>query len=200
MFTGIIEVLGQVKGWRKGAKGSPPFLEIASPRITRQLKAGASLAVNGVCLTVVKKKGTSVFFNVSEETRKRSTLGQLMPGQSVHLERPLKAGGRIEGHFVLGHADGVGRICKTTGKGKEKSFQIAFPPSLGPWFVEKGSVAVDGVSLTVGKVSKNAFWVHLTPYTIRYTRFKDYKAGRKVNLEGDLLAKLARKWGLVLKP
>ncbi len=188
MFTGIVEASGVVKGWKK-EPGRAPLLEIRTAVFSRGAKIGGSISVNGACLTVTKKKGASLFFNVIGETKSRTTLGKLRAGDRVCLERPLKWAGRIEGHFVQGHVDGVGRVRRVLKKGHEKSFLISFPIGLKRSLVEKGSVAVDGVSLTIGKTVKGAFWVHCIPHTLKATNFDAYRAGTKVNLEGDILIK-----------
>lgn len=189
MFTGIIEVKGRVRGWRR-AKGAVDILEIEAARVSKNLKIGGSLAVNGACLTVTKKRGTHLFFNLVKETKKRTALQNLKPGDPVNLERPLSFGQRMEGHFVLGHVDGVGEVRKVLSKGGEKSFLISFPHALKPYMVEKGSVAVDGVSLTLGKVKGGSFWIHCIPHTLRHTLFGSYQVGSRVNLEADIIAKL----------
>ena len=185
MFTGIIEAVGHVRGWI-----GPATLEIKAPSFSKALKIGGSLSVNGACLTVVKKTGSAIFFNVVRETKTRTMLGDLVAGDTVNLERPLKLGKRVEGHWVLGHVDGVGRVRKVIKKQNEKSFLISFPGRLRPYFLEKGSVAVNGASLTLGKVARNAFWIHCIPHTLRATNFQGARVGTKVNLEADILAKL----------
>ncbi|MBI4352735.1 MAG: riboflavin synthase [Candidatus Omnitrophica bacterium] len=188
MFTGIIEAVGYVRAF--GAAGrSVSLLELEVPGSFKDLKAGSSLAVNGACLTVVQKKGRKVFFHVIRETVERTALGDLRKGDPVNLERPLRFGGRVEGHFVLGHVDGAGKVLKVENRKEEKSFFISFPKRLKPYFFEKGSVAVDGASLTLGKVLKNGFWIHSTPYTLEQTNFHAYQAGVHVNLEADALVK-----------
>lgn|SRR3989338_3826984 len=190
MFTGLVEAKGVAQGMKRQKKTW--ILEIKAPRVSKSLRIGSSLAVNGVCLTVVSKKaGSRIFFNLVAETRKRSNLGNLRPGDPVNLERPLKLGGRFEGHLVLGHVDGVGQVKRILMKAREKSFLIHFPKPLGRYFVEKGSVAVDGVSMTLGKVAGNRFWIHGIPHTLTHTLFNHYRVNAKVNLEVDLLAKLA---------
>ena len=166
-------------------------LEIEVPRISKHLKTGGSLSVNGVCLTVIRKKGRRVFFNVVGETQRRSTLGRLKPGDPVNLERPLKAGGRLEGHLVLGHVDATGKVLEVLSKGREKSFCISFPKNLRRYFVEKGSVAVDGVSLTLGRIRPGSFWVHMIPHTLSCTSSRWYQKNTRVNLEADILLKSA---------
>lgn len=185
MFTGIVEAKGRVK------KIAPGVLEIDAGRAAGGLRTGGSLAVNGACLTVVKKKGTRLFFDVVPETLRRTDLGRLKAGDSVNLERSLRFGARVEGHFVLGHVDGLGRVERVRRGKNGRDFFVTFPRALRPYLFEKGSVAVDGVSLTLGKVSAAGFWVHLVPHTLRSTVLGDCRPGTAVNLEADLLAKLA---------
>jgi riboflavin synthase len=191
MFTGIVETTGCIRGIRN-SKGKTQ-LEIRAPfAIRSDLKIGASVAVSGVCLTAVRKTRGSIFFDLAEETKRRSTLGRLRAGDRVNLERPLKWSGRLEGHFVLGHVDGVGKIKKIVSSPKEKSFLVAYPARLGPFILEKGSIAVDGVSLTIGRVTPRAFRVHLVPHTLKATQFGNFKPGTTVNLETDVLLKFFR--------
>ncbi len=191
MFTGIVECLGVV---RKSLKKNENVgvLGIEAPSAWKDIKIGSSVAVNGACLTVVKKKGKRLFFNVIAETRARTVLGRLCPGQTVNLERAMKMGGRFEGHVVLGHVDGIGKVLKITKQKGQTSFLVAYPKGLEATLVEKGSVAINGVSMTLGKVSKKSFWIHCIPHTLRQTHFGTLKPGDPVNLEGDILAKLAR--------
>ena len=189
MFTGIVEQTGIVK---KISRAAGKFrLGIGSARLFRRVRAGDSVSVNGACLTVTSHRGAAVFFDAVPETLQRTALGELEPGSEVNLELPLKWNGRVSGHFVLGHVDGVGVIKKIEIKRSQKSFLVQFPKALRPFIVEKGSMAVQGVSLTVGKVKEGSFWAHLIPHTLKRTNFKDLKPGCRVNLEVDYLAKLA---------
>lgn len=192
MFTGIIESLGRVRALDQAGRRGAGRLEIEAPKAAGSLKKGSSLSVNGACLTVIEKKGNRLSFNLVEETQRRTALGRLRPGDWVNLERPLTYRRRIEGHFVLGHVDGVGRIVKVINKGNQRSFLIQFPKRLKRYFAEKGSVAVDGVSLTLGKVSGGRFWIHGIPYTLKSTNFRAYKISTAVNIEADILAKLIK--------
>ena len=187
MFTGIVETLGRVLKTEK-RRGVLHFT-IECPRVASGVKIGGSVAVNGVCLTVVARKGPVLFFDVVRETQKRSGLGELKPLERVNLERPLRAGGRFEGHFVLGHVDARGRVIRALGSRRQRDFLISFPKKLKRYVREKGSIVVDGVSLTVGKVSKGAFWTHCIPHTLKNTNFSVYRSGRRVNLEADILIK-----------
>jgi riboflavin synthase len=189
MFTGIIEGRGLVKTIRN--KGVKVLLEIEIPkRVASSLKIGSSLAVNGVCLTVVSKRGGSVGFHLLKETLKRTSFGELEPKGIVNVERPMKKNARVDGHFVLGHVDGLGTVKKILAKGAEKNFLIAYPKSLSKYFVEKGSVAIDGISLTIGKISADGFWIHCIPHTLKSTNLSTLEVGSKLNLETDILAKL----------
>ena len=193
MFTGIVEATGHVKSCRFLPGRRSSVLGIHASKISKSLKIGGSLSVNGVCLTVIKKSGTCFFFNVVRETLRRSTLARFEIGEKVNLERPMKLSGRLEGHVVLGHVDSVGSVMSVTRRGKEKDFLISFPAALKPCILEKGSIAVDGVSLTLGKIMDNRFWMHCIPHTLKSTNFDSFKKGVKVNLEADVLTKLAAK-------
>lgn len=185
MFTGIIEALGVVKNF------SGHTLELEIPASWKRVKIGSSVAVQGVCLTVVKKSGRNLFFNVIAETRERTTLARIRSGDRVNLERAMKSSGRFEGHMVLGHVDGTGKVSKVVRGGKQISFFVQAPKNLRKFLVEKGSVAVNGVSLTLGRASPSGFWVHLIPHTLRKTQLGLLAPGDRVNLEADILAKLA---------
>lgn len=180
MFTGIIENQGRVESVHAGS------LSVSAPsRLIRSLKIGGSVAVNGACLTVVKKTAQKLFFDLLGETKKRTTLASLVAGESVHLELPLRFGDPVGGHFVSGHVEAVGEVLEIVQNGREKSFLIRFPKKLSPRIYEKGSVALDGVSLTLGKVKTGTFWVHVIPHTLKNTHLKNYKVGSKVNLETE---------------
>jgi riboflavin synthase len=193
VFTGIVETTGQVKSCRFSPGRRSLVLGIRAIKVSKNLKIGGSLSVNGVCLTIIRKSGNCLFFNVVRETLRRSTLSRFEIGEKVNLERPMKLNGRLEGHIVLGHVDSVGSVIRITKKGREKDFLISFPATLKPYILEKGSIAVDGVSLTLGKIMDNRFWVHCIPHTLKSTNFDSFKKGVKVNLEADVLTKLAAK-------
>lgn len=192
MFTGIIETVGIVRE-NSGNKRGVSTLVIDSPKLARFLKIGGSLAVNGACLTVVKKAGKSISFHLVRETLKRTALGALAPGEAVNLERPLKTGGRLEGHFVLGHIDGTGKVLKIVRHKEALSLLVSLPKPLQKYFIKKGSAAVNGVSLTLGKVGRGSFWVHLIPHTLKETNLGHCGPGTRLNLEADLLVKLVGK-------
>lgn len=187
MFTGIVEGTGVVRTRSRFG------LEIEAPKRLSNLSTGASLAVDGTCLTVVSRAGSRLRFHVVAETRRRTTLGTLSAGTRVNLERPMKSGARFDGHFVLGHVDGIGRVREILGNRRRKSVRISFPKKLGRYFVEKGSVSVNGASLTLGKVGKDSFWIHLIPHTLKATNLGRLDVDSKVNLEADILAKLLLK-------
>lgn len=185
MFTGIIEALGVVRHFNNDT------LAIEAPSAWKALKIGSSVAVQGVCLTVVKKSGKLLFFDVIGETKARTVLSRILPGQEVNLERAMKMGSRFEGHRVLGHVDGTGRVIETARRGRQISFRIAYPKAMKKFLVEKGSVAVNGVSMTLGKVGSKGFWVHAIPHTLKQSNFGELRTGDDVNLEGDIVAKFA---------
>lgn len=185
MFTGIVEGKGLVQ------RASGGIFEIDAGALARGMKVGASLAVNGACLTLVAKKGSRLSFNVVPETLLRTGLGRLKTGDAVNLERSLKAGARVEGHFVLGHVDGAGRVLKTRAAGGGRDVLISFPKPLRKFLFEKGSVALDGVSLTLGRVTLDGFWIHLVPHTLKTTILGTWRPGISVNIEADVLAKVA---------
>ncbi|MDQ7851255.1 MAG: riboflavin synthase, partial [Armatimonadota bacterium] len=159
------------------------------------LAPGQSLAVDGVCLTVVALEGDTALFDLAAETLRRTTLGRLRPGASVNLERPLAAGARLGGHFVQGHVDGVGTIMKVTPEGDGVWMEVALPPGLARYVAEKGSLALDGVSLTVAAVEDDRCAVALIPHTLAVTTLGRKGPGDPLNVEVDILAKyLARLW------
>jgi riboflavin synthase len=188
MFTGIVEAVGtlsEVKGTGGGYR-----VRIHTP-LSAELKIGDSLAVNGVCLTVILIDGEHVLADVGPETARVTTLGTLQRGQEVNLERPLRADGRFDGHFVLGHVDGVGVIEEIRPEGESRWLTIGFPPPLASYFIRKGSVAVDGVSLTVAGLGERQFDVMVIPFTWTHTTLKALRKGDKVNIECDMIGKYA---------
>jgi riboflavin synthase len=186
MFTGIVEAVGtlaEVKGTAGGFR-----VRIDTP-LSREMKLGDSLAVNGVCLTVILIDGQHVLADVGPETARATTLGALQRGQEVNLERPMRGDGRLDGHFVLGHVDGVGVIEEIRAEGESCWLTIGFQPALAPFFIRKGSVAVDGISLTVAGLGERQFDVMVIPYTWASTTLKVLRKGDKVNLECDMIGK-----------
>ena len=194
MFTGIIEEVGEVVGVER--VGDSAVLHVQAARITDDLTHGASIAVNGACLTVVGWTPTApdtapvrVDFDVMGETLARTAIGALGPGSSVNLERAVTAGARLDGHIVQGHVDGTGSIVsRTPGDGWE-TVRFALPADLARYVAEKGSIAVDGVSLTVSAVGDDWFEVGLIPETLRATTLGAKQPGDPVNLEVDVVAK-----------
>ena len=182
MFTGIIEELGTVAAFLR--KGEAARLKVQAKTVLADLDVGSSVTVDGVCLTVAE---------LSSETLKRTTLKSLRPGSRVNLERPLRFGDRLGGHLVLGHVDGVGRILEIKPQGDGHLFRFSYPPELEGLLVFKGSIAVDGISLTVAELEKGSFTVAIIPYTFCVTTLGVKKAGDPVNLEADILGKYVKK-------
>jgi riboflavin synthase len=188
MFTGIVEDTGVVSEVKSGAGGLRLRIETA---LAKALAPGASLAVNGVCLTVVLTDGASVMADVGPETARITTLGSVERGRLVNLERPLRVDGRLDGHFVLGHVDGLGMVSDLRAEVDSHWLTVEFPAPLAPLFVRKGSVAVDGVSLTVAGLDDRAFDVQIVPYTWAHTALRLLRRRDKVNLECDIIGKYA---------
>jgi riboflavin synthase len=186
MFTGLIEALGTVRAISRDAKGAR--LELEAP-FADELERGESVAVNGACLTAVDLAPGRFSADVSNESLARTTLGELVVGAPVNLERALAVGARLGGHYVLGHVDGVGRISKIGELGEARRVDVEFPPALAPLVVEKGSVTIDGISLTVNELSERSFWVAIIPETWSKTTLGQRRPGARVNLEGDILGK-----------
>jgi riboflavin synthase len=186
MFTGIVEAIGTLAEVKGTGGGCRVRIQTA---LAAALEVGDSLAVNGVCLTVILLEGEHVLADVGPETSRVTTLGALQRGQEVNLERPLSANGRFDGHFVLGHVDGVGVIEEIRAEGESHWLTIAFPPPLAPFFIRKGSVAVDGISLTVAGLGERQFDVMVIPFTWGNTTLKALRKNDKVNLECDMIGK-----------
>lgn len=189
MFTGIVEAMGRVRAARRTRTGAR--LEIELPF---EAGRGESISVSGVCLT-----WTGAGFDVVPETLSRTTLGRLRGGDQVNLERSLRAGDRLGGHFVTGHVDAVGEVAEVRRARKETKIWIAMPVDLARYVAPKGSIAVDGVSLTVVDVEADRFSVALIPYTLARTTLGRARRGSRVNLEADILARYARKNGRITK-
>ncbi len=188
MFTGIVEELGRARGVTK--TGATARLEIDARITLEGSEPGASVAVNGVCLTVVERRRDSLTFEVGPETLARTTLGRLGPGDAVNLERPLRFGGALGGHLVLGHVDAVATVERVTSVESTSRVRIAVPGrDLDPLLIPQGSVAVDGVSLTIAALSDGAFEVMLIPHTLGVTTLGRLKAGQAVNIEADVIGK-----------
>ena len=187
MFTGLIEDVGKVAALRKGQKSA--VLTVATRLAVRSMELGASIAVNGACLTVAKKGRQSFTVDVSPETLKRTSLGMLGTGSWVNLERPLRLQDRLGGHLVTGHVDGVAVVESIDVQAEYTFFAFSVPASLGALLVPKGSVAVDGISLTVNECSHRLFKVAIIPFTLKHTNLRLRRLGDKVNIETDLIGK-----------
>ncbi|WP_414169768.1 riboflavin synthase [Streptoverticillium reticulum] len=187
MFTGIVEELGEVVAVEQ--LGDSSRFRLRGPIVTEGAKHGDSIAVNGVCLTVVEHADGEFTADVMAETLNRSSLGALAPGSRVNLERPMALGGRLGGHLVQGHVDGTGTITERTPGEHWEIVKIALPDGLARYVVEKGSITVDGVSLTVVDAADDHFTVSLIPTTLDLTTLGIKKPGDPVNLEVDVLAK-----------
>ncbi|MBI3264728.1 MAG: riboflavin synthase [Acidobacteria bacterium] len=186
MFTGLIEELGTVARLVSAPGGHE--LAIRTP-LAQGLAAGDSLAVNGVCLTVAGCEDGAIVTKVGPETARITNLGRLQAGTVVNLERPVRADSRMGGHFVLGHVDGTGRIKELSSDGEFYWLRVAYPPALRALIIVKGSVAVDGISLTVARLSSDDFDVQIVPYTWQHTNLHARATGDDVNLECDVLGK-----------
>jgi riboflavin synthase len=186
MFTGLVEAVGEITGSTATPGGARLRIDTA---LAGELALGDSLAVNGVCLTVVRIDGASVEADVGPETLRVTTLGGMTPGTLVNLERPLRADARFGGHFVQGHVDAVGTVVRVRADAEFHWLTVSFPPHLAPFIVHKGSIAVDGISLTVAELGADRFDVMIVPFTIDHTNLKRIEAGDRVNLEGDMVGK-----------
>jgi len=186
MFTGIVEAIGTLVEVKATAAGQRVRIQAA---LANELSPGDSLAVNGVCLTAILVNDGEAHFDIGPETARITTLGALQPHQTVNLERPLKLDGRLGGHLVLGHVDGIGTVQEIRREGESHWVTIGFPAALAPLFIRKGSVAVDGVSLTVAGLGDEAFDVQVVPFTLGATTFGSVRTGDRVNLECDMIGK-----------
>jgi riboflavin synthase len=188
VFTGIVEALGKVEALRARERDTQRLV-VSAPLDLTTVPMGGSIAVNGVCLTLVGRRGRRFEADLGPETLERTTLGRLAAGDAVHLERPLRMGDPLGGHLVAGHVDGLGRVKAARPQGDALTLEIALPPSLALYVAPKGSIAVDGVSLTVNAVQGRTFSVTLIPHTLAVTALSRRKPGDEVNVETDLLAK-----------
>lgn len=187
MFTGLVEETGQVVAIQIEERSAK--LTVSAPLVHRGLKLGDSVAINGCCLTVIEQEGDHLTFDAVPETLVRTNLGSLCPGERVNLERSLEVGARLGGHFVQGHIDGVGTVLALKTDENAVVMEIEMPAPLRRYFVEKGSVSVDGVSLTVASILPTSFTVWTIPHTRAVTTLRDREVGDRVNLECDLLGK-----------
>jgi len=186
MFTGLIEALGTVAEIKQTGRGMR--LRVETP-LAPELTTGESLAVNGVCLTVTVAGGGEVHADLGPETARVTTLGALRRGQKVNLERAMRADGRFGGHLVQGHVDGTGTVVDLRPEGDANWITVTFARDLASYFVRKGSVAVDGVSLTVAGLGADRFDVMIVPFTWQHTNLSSLRAGDRVNIECDIVGK-----------
>ena len=191
MFTGIVEEMGVIKSIRKGA--SSAVLEIQAQVVLEDVHIGDSIAVNGVCLTATSFTPTTFTADVMHETLNRSSLANLRPGSRVNLERAMAANGRFGGHIVAGHVDGVGTVLQTRKDDNAIWYTIGAYPEVLRYVVEKGSITIDGISLTVAKVTDADFSISAIPHTVAVTVLQDRKPGDTVNLETDIIGKYVEK-------
>lgn len=190
MFTGLVESIGRVRSLDR--RGDAARLTLETP-LAAGLSLGESLAVNGCCLTVTSTEGDSACFDLLGETLARTNLGRLVPGTRVNLERALRADGRFGGHFVQGHIDTTTEVLSAETKGADLNLIIALPEAGARYLIEKGSIAVNGVSLTIASLADDRFGLWIIPHTLQETNLGDLRAGSPVNLEYDMLAKYAER-------
>lgn len=191
MFTGIIRHLAVFKGYRQGKQEMA--LDVPSlARIT--IDPGESIALNGACLSLTRREGNLLFFNLSQETLQRTNLGTLKTGDLVNLELPLTLDSLLSGHFVTGHIDATGKVLRIVPKPPGKRFVVSFPSGLRPYFISKGSVAINGVSLTIADLKPSSLEVELIPITLKHSNLDGLKRGDAVNLECDIIGKYVYNW------
>ncbi|MEM7007939.1 MAG: riboflavin synthase [Thermodesulfobacteriota bacterium] len=193
MFTGIVEDLGTVKEIKRKPKDVEFTFAIGNINL-QEVVLGDSIAVNGTCLTVTSLHEKSFTVDASHETLAKTNLGELEVGKKVNLERALKAGDKLGGHIVNGHVDGIGEVISTTEQGESIEFRFSVPPELAKYIVEKGSVAIDGVSLTINTVEGNEFVVNIIPFTQEATTFGELRKASIVNIECDIIGKYVEKF------
>jgi len=188
MFTGIVQAIGSVVALEKGA-GDCRLRVRTGPLDLSDVRPGDSIATNGVCLTVVQLTGDGFWSDVSRETLDHTTLGQLGAGAPVNLEKALRASDRLGGHIVSGHVDGVGQVLDRKRDGRSERFRLSAPKPLARYIAHKGSVCVDGTSLTVNRVDGAEFELNIVPHTLENTIFSHYARGTPVNIEVDVVAR-----------
>jgi riboflavin synthase len=191
MFTGIVEALGTVEGI--DSDGESVRLRVREPGLVRDLRPGDSVSVSGVCLTVVAREGDAACFDAVRETLLRTSLADLEKGSRVNLERALRAEARLDGHVVQGHVDATGVVERLERSGEDVRLYVACEPEFTELLVPKGSIAVDGVSLTVVGLRERGFDVALVPYTLEHTTLGERRPGERVNLEADVLGKYVKR-------
>ncbi|PQZ95784.1 riboflavin synthase [Arthrobacter sp. MYb227] len=200
MFTGIISGMGRIESVAPSPEKDSVVLEISAPNHTENLDLGGSIAINGVCLTATSITGDVLSLDVMGETLRHTTIGELAVGESINLERCVQAGGRLDGHVVQGHVDGVGTLIEHESLGDWDRFRFSIPYDLAKYVAKKGSIAIDGISLTITEVSAATeenqwFEVGIIPTTLRETTLGQRIVGSHVNLEVDVMAKYAERLG-----
>jgi riboflavin synthase len=190
MFTGIIHHQCFFKGYRSAKRE----LAVQVPSSFPALEVGESVAVEGVCLSLLRREADMLFFNLSQETLAKTSLGSLRVGEKLNLELPVTLQSPLSGHLVNGHIDGLGKVIRAVEKPPGRRLTISFARQLRPYFVPKGSVAVNGVSLTIADVGPASFDVEIIPLTLAESNLKDLKPGRTVNLECDIIGKYVYNW------
>jgi riboflavin synthase len=192
MFTGIIHYQGSFKSYRPARNE----LAVEVPSSFPPLEIGESVALDGVCLSLLRREIDTLYFNLSRETLRTTSLGSLSPKDSLNLELPLTLQAPLSGHLVTGHVDGLGRVLRVVKRPSGSRITVSFPRPLRPHFVPKGSVAVNGVSLTVAELRPGSFDVEIIPLTVAKSNLKELKPGRTVNLECDIIGKYVYNWML----
>jgi riboflavin synthase len=190
MFTGIIHHSGVFKGFRSGKKE----MAVEAPTIPSQLEVGESVNVNGVCLSLIRKENRILFYNLSQETLQRTTLGSLRPGAVLNLELALTLSSPLSGHLVAGHVDFTAKVLKMVSRKPGKRLTLSLPREFRPYFILKGSVAVNGVSLTVASLGPSSFDVELIPITLEKSNLTGLRTGNAVNVECDMIGKYVYNW------
>jgi riboflavin synthase len=190
MFTGIINELGFFKGFRQGRQ----VLLLEAPSLASRTEVGDSLAINGVCLSLISKEKNLLSFNLSRETLALTNIGSLKPGDRLNLEPPLTLQTPLGGHMVTGHIDSTGKVLKVIPRSSGMRLVVSFPRKLRPYFIPKGSVAVNGVSLTIAELGPSSFEVELIPITLKNSNLGVLRAGDEVNLECDIIGKYVYNW------
>jgi riboflavin synthase len=190
MFTGIIQNTGLFKGYRQGKQE----ITVQAPSLASQIEIGESLAVNGVCLSLVRKEKDTLFFNLSLETIKVTTLGSLRHNEKLNLEQPLSLSTPLSGHLLSGHVDCRANVIRISERKSGRRLRISFPPDQRNYFIPKGSVAANGVSLTIAELGNSWFEVELIPITLKNSNLGDLRTGDSVNVECDMIGKYVYNW------
>ena len=190
MFTGIINHIGLFKGYRKGKQE----MAVEAATLSSRIEIGESLSVNGVCLSLIKKEKNTLFFNLSQETIELTNLGSLRQGAKLNLESPLTLSSPLSGHLMTGHIDSRGKIIKIVQKPAGRRVTVSFPPELRKFLIPKGSVALNGVSLTIANLGNSSFDVELIPITLENSNLGGLKRGNNINIECDMVGKYVYNW------